>query len=76
MTIGGEFYALRRHALASFRAGDSHESLSVRVSLAKDVQAAEKKWRDRMLKLLETGWGTLDLGFLVAQQFIDDNVGM
>lgn len=57
MVLGGELFELRRHALASFKAGDTHESLSIRMDLTKDLQQAEKRWRDRLIQLLELGWG-------------------
>lgn len=61
MVLGGELFEIRRHSLASFKAMDTAESLSVRVDLSKELQRAEKRWRERLIQLLELGWGQRNL---------------
>ena len=55
MTMGGECFELRKQALQSLRLTESAKSLELRVGLTKEVQHFEKKWRDRLLKLLTEG---------------------
>ena len=57
MLCGGELYEIKRRALANFRMGDNTDSLELRLTLTKEVQAAEKSWRDRLLQILDKGHG-------------------
>ena len=55
MLCGGEMFELKRHALANIKLTDNSQSLEIRVSLAKELQWAEKRWRDRLLSILTKG---------------------
>lgn len=55
MKCGGEIYELQRRSLASMKLSDSSNSLQVRVKLTKQLTTSEKRWRDRLLQLLEKG---------------------
>ena len=48
-------FELKRHALANIKLTDNSQSLEIRVSLAKELQWAEKRWRDRLLSILTKG---------------------
>ena len=61
MLCGGEMYELKRHSLSNIKLADNSQSLEIRVALAKELQWAEKRWRDRLLKLLEQGLGVVIL---------------
>lgn len=55
MLCGGELFEMRRHALCSLKASEDSGHLRVRVQLAEKKQAAERKWRERLLQLLDKG---------------------
>ncbi|CAL1135032.1 unnamed protein product [Cladocopium goreaui] len=55
MTVGGECYELRKHSLNNLKLTESTRALELRVDLTKEVHHYEKKWRDRLLNLLEAG---------------------
>lgn len=58
MTIGGELFELKRHALSQIKIEDS-KALQLKVALAERLQAAERQWRERLIGILEKGRGGL-----------------
>ena len=56
MLLGGEWFHMKKHALSSLKLSEQDpETLKVRVTLASDLAIAEKRWRDRLLAILEKG---------------------
>jgi len=55
MVMGGELFEISRRGLQNMKLTDSHDSLNMRLQLTKELQSAEKRWRDRLLKILEKG---------------------
>lgn len=55
MVMGGELYEIKRRSLQHMKLSDSSDALSLRLKLTKELQHAEKRWRDRLLKVLHKG---------------------
>lgn len=49
-------YEVRRQAVQQLRLTDSSDSLEMRLACTKEMQSAERRWRARLLQLLEKGW--------------------
>ena len=56
MVMGGELYEIKRRGIQGMKLNDSEDALSMRLKLTKELQHAEKRWRDRLLKVLDKGW--------------------
>ena len=48
---------VRKKGLGHLRALENQDVLQMRLDLAQQLSVAEKKWKDRMISVLETGWG-------------------
>lgn len=61
MVIGGEAYEIQRRQLTQLKLSSDPDSLQVKVQLTKTLGLAEKRWRDRLLSILDkgSGWQTI-----------------
>lgn len=58
MSIGGELYEMKKHALSQVKMGaEDASSLKVKVQLASMLQLSEHAWRERLIGLLTKGDG-------------------
>ncbi|CAK9062428.1 unnamed protein product [Durusdinium trenchii] len=65
MLLGGEWFHMKKHALSSLKLSEQDpETLKVRVTLASDLAIAEKRWRDRLLAILEKVAGMNDMSVI------------
>ncbi len=55
MHLGGELFETKKKALADFKHQDTSQSLEVRLSLAQQLQSAERSWKDRLFKIVDLG---------------------
>ena len=55
MVMGGELYEIRRRSLQNWRLSDTSDSLQMKLAMTKELQSAEKRWRDRLLQILSKG---------------------
>ena len=46
---------MRKKGLSHLRALENQDVLQMRLDLAQQLSVAEKKWKDRMLSVLDTG---------------------
>eukprot|EP00435_Cladocopium_sp_Y103_P059594 s902_g21.t1 len=52
MVMGGELYEIRKRGLQNMRLSDTSDSLQMKLAMTKELQSAEKRWRDRLLQIL------------------------
>lgn len=57
MLMGGELWVLRTRAVNTLKMSDNEKALEVRLKLCKEAQDAERRWRERMLQILDKSQG-------------------